>query len=135
MINYIFHRAKSQWKILSLLWLSFLIANTFIISGPSYLSWVKGMIYKDALSQVPATTKNISITTGNQPLIKDSFEENDSIILNLANSDLGDLFIDQNSALKSTEYYWGKLEPDKSRTASLLTFVTLSNNEKFINIT
>ena len=135
MINYIFHRAKSQWKILSLLWLSFLIANTFIISGPSYLSWVKGMIYKDALSQVPVTTKNISITTGNQPLIKDSFEENDSIILNLANSDLGDLFISQNSALKSTEYYWGKLEPDKSRTASLLTFVTLSNNEKFINLT
>ena len=78
MIKYIFYRAKSQWKILSLLWLSFLIANTFIISGPTYLGWVKGMIYKDALNQVPATTKNISITTGNLPLIKDSFEENNS---------------------------------------------------------
>ncbi len=133
MIKYIFHRAKSQWKILSLLWLSFLIANTFIISGPTYLGWVKGMIYKDALNQVPATTKNISVTTGNQPLIKDSFEENDSIIINLASSDLDDLFVDQSSVLQSTEYFWGKLEPDKSRTASLLTFVSLSNNEKFIN--
>jgi len=135
MIKYIFYRAKSQWKILSLLWLSFLIANTFIISGPTYLGWVKGMIYKDALNQVPVTTKNISITTGNQPLIKDSFEENNSIITNLASSDLDDLFIDQSSILQSTEYYWGRSEPDKSRTASLLTFVALSNNEKFINST
>lgn len=133
MFNYIFYRAKNQWKILSLLWLSFLIANTFIISGPTYLGWVKGMIYKDALDQVPATTKNISITTGNQPLIKDSFEKNDTIINSLASTDLDDLFIDQSSVLQSTEYYWGKLEPDKSRTASLLTFVALSNSEKFIN--
>ena len=122
MFKYIFNRAKNQWKLLSLLWISFLIANTFIISGPTYLGWVKKMIYEDGLNQTPPTTRNISITTGSQPLIKDSFDENNLIINNLANQNLSELFIEQSSVIQSTEYFWGKEEPNNNRTASKLKF-------------
>ena len=134
MFKYIFNRAKNQWKLLSLLWISFLIANTFIISGPTYLGWVKKMIYEDGLNQTPPTTRNISLTTGSQPLIKDSFDENNLIINNLANQNLSELFIEQSSAIQSTEYFWGKEVPNNNRTASKLKFISIDNEENFINI-
>ena len=133
MFKYIFYRAKSQWKLLSLLWISFLIANTFIISGPTYLGWVKTMIYEDGLNNTPPTTRNISITTGSQPLIKDSYEKNNSVINDLANQHLEELFLEQSSLIQSTEYFWGKDAPNNNRTASKLKFVSMSNKEKFIN--
>ena len=133
MFKYIFNRAKNQWKLLSLLWISFLIANTFIISGPTYLGWVKKMIYDDGLNQTPPTTRNISLTTGSQPLIKDSFDENNLIINNLANQNLSELFIEQSSAIQSTEYFWGKETPDNNRTASKLKFVSMDKEENFVD--
>ena len=133
MFKYIFYRAKNQWKLLSLLWISFLIANTFIISGPTYLGWVKTMIYEDGLNNTPPTTRNISITTGSQPLIKDSYEKNNSVINDLANQHLEELFLEQSSLIQSTEYFWGKDAPNNNRTASKLKFVSMSNKEKFIN--
>ena len=134
MFKYIFNRAKNQWKLLSLLWISFLIANTFIISGPTYLGWVKKMIYEDGLNQTPPTTRNISLTTGSQPLIKDSFDENNLIINNLANQNLSELFIEQSSAIQSTEYFWGKEVPNNNRTASKLKFISMDKEENFIDI-
>tara|TARA_Y100001935_G_scaffold65234_1_gene54789 strand:+ start:2059 stop:5466 length:3408 start_codon:yes stop_codon:yes gene_type:complete len=134
MFKYIFNRAKNQWKLLSLLWISFLIANTFIISGPTYLGWVKKMIYEDGLNQTPPTTRNISLTTGSQPLIKDSFDENNLIINNLANQNLSELFIEQSSVIQSTEYFWGKEEPNNNRTASKLKFISIDKEENFIDI-
>ena len=134
MFKYIFNRAKNQWKLLSLLWISFLIANTFIISGPTYLGWVKKMIYEDGLNQTPPTTRNISLTTGSQPLIKDSFDENNLIINNLANQNLSELFIEQSSVIQSTEYFWGKEEPNNNRTASKLKFISIDKEDNFIDI-
>ncbi|MFL2642248.1 MAG: hypothetical protein ACJ0GV_01845 [Dehalococcoidia bacterium] len=133
MFNYIFYRAKNQWKLLLLLWISFLIANAFIISGPTYLSWVKKMIYEDGLNNTPPTTRNVSITTGSQPLIKDSYEKNNSVINDLAKQHLEELFLEQSSLIQSTEYFWGLENPNNSRTASKLTFVSMSNEEKFID--
>jgi len=134
MFKYIFNRAKNQWKLLSLLWISFLIANTFIISGPTYLGWVKKMIYEDGLNNTPSTTRNISITTGSQPLIKDSFDENNSIINDLASQNLSDLFVEQSSVIQSTEYFWGKEIPNNNRTASKLKFVSMDKIENFIDV-
>ena len=134
MFKYIFNRAKNQWKLLSLLWISFLIANTFIISGPTYLGWVKKMIYEDGLNQTPPTTRNISLTTGSQPLIKDSFDENNLIINNLANQNLSELFIEQSSVIQSTEFFWGKEEPNNNRTASKLKFISIDKEDNFIDI-
>ena len=133
MFNYIFYRAKNQWKLLLLLWISFLIANAFIISGPTYLGWVKKMIYEDGLNNTPPTTRNVSITTGSQPLIRDSYEKNNSIIDDLANQHLEELFLEKSSLIQSTEYFWGIDNPNNSRTASKLTFVSMSNVEKFID--
>ena len=132
MIKYIFRRALSQWKLLSLLWLSVLIASTFIISAPSYLDWIKGMIYQDALAKVPSSTKNITITTGSQPLIKEAFLNNNQIVKDVSHAHLNDLVRGINSALKSTEYYWGFEAPDKSRTASLLSFTSFNSVDKFV---
>ena len=133
MFNYIFYRAKNQWKLLLLLWISFLIANAFIISGPTYLGWVKKMIYEDGLINTPPTTRNVSITTGSQPLIRDSYEKNNSIIDDLANQHLEELYLEKSSLIQSTEYFWGIDNPNNSRTASKLTFVSMSNVEKFID--
>ena len=133
MFRYIFNRAKNQWKLLSLLWISFLIANTFIISGPTYLGWVKTRIYEEGLNQTPPTTRNISLTTGSQPLIKDSFDENSSIINSLANENLSELFIEQSSVIQSTEYFWGKETPNNNRTASKLKFVSMDKEENFVD--
>ena len=105
MFNYIFYRAKNQWKLLLLLWISFLIANAFIISGPTYLSWVKKMIYEDGLINTPPTTRNVSITTGSQPLIRDSYEKNNSIIDDLANQHLEELFLE-----KKIAYFFVRIE-------------------------
>ena len=127
MFKYIFNRAKNQWKLLSLLWISFLIANTFIISGPTYLGWVKKMIYEDGLNNTPSTTRNISITTGSQPLIKDSFDENNSIINDLASQNLSDLFVEQSSVIQSTEYFWGKEIPNNNRKMVRLTEILSSD--------
>ena len=134
MLKYIFNRAKNQWKLLSLLWISFLIANTFIISGPTYLGWVKKMIYEEGLNQTPPTTRNISLTTSSQPLIKDSFDENNQIIDRLANKNLSELLIKQSSLIQSTEYFWGEVEPNSNRTASKLKFISIDNEENFIDI-
>ena len=133
MFRYIFNRAKNQWKLLSLLWISFLIANTFIISGPTYLGWVKTRIYEEGLNQTPPTTRNISLTTSSQPLIKDSFDENSSIINSLANENLSELFIEQSSVIQSTEYFWGKETPNNNRTASKLKFVSMDKEENFVD--
>ena len=92
------------------------------------------MIYEDGLNQTPPTTRNISLTTGSQPLIKDSFDENNLIINNLANQNLSELFIEQSSAIQSTEYFWGKEVPNNNRTASKLKFISIDKEENFIDI-
>ena len=133
MIKYIFRRGLNQWKLLLLLWLSVLIASTFIISAPSYLGWIKGMIYQDTLSELPISTKNITITTGSQPLIEEAFFKNNQVVEDVSTTHLQGLVNGINSALKSTEYYWGLNEPNKARTASLLSFASFDSADKFVS--
>ena len=134
MVKYIYRRALNQWKLLLLLWLSVLIASTFIITAPSYLGWIKGMIYQDTLSELPISTKNITITTGSQPLIEEAFIKNDQIVEDVSGVHLDGMVDGINSALKSTEYYWGLNEPNKSRTASLLSFTAFDSIDKFVSL-